>query len=76
MFANVRLMIVAISASLLAVVCAMALFMGVFAVFSVAHEPFSDARRRQAAAADRACGRHFHSWSRTVSRRRSASASD
>jgi hypothetical protein len=41
MFANVRLMLVAISASLLAVVCAMALFMGVFAVFSVAHEPFS-----------------------------------
>jgi len=41
MFANVRLMIVAISASLLAVVCAMAFFMGVFAVFSVAHEPFS-----------------------------------
>lgn len=41
MFANVRLMLVAISASLLAVVCAMAFFMGVFAVFSVAHEPFS-----------------------------------
>jgi hypothetical protein len=41
MFANVRLMFVAISASLLAVVCAMAFFMGVFAVFSVAHEPFS-----------------------------------
>jgi hypothetical protein len=41
MFANVRLMLVAISASLLAVVCAMAFFMGIFAVFSVAHEPFS-----------------------------------
>ena len=41
MFANVRLMLVAISASLLAVICAMAFFMGVFAVFSVAHEPFS-----------------------------------
>jgi hypothetical protein len=41
MFANVRLIVVAISASLLAVICAMAFFMGVFAVFSVAHEPFS-----------------------------------
>jgi hypothetical protein len=41
MFGNVRLMLVAISASLLAVLCAMAFFMGVFAVFSVAHEPFS-----------------------------------
>jgi hypothetical protein len=41
MLSNVRLMLVAISASLLAVVCAMALFMGVFAIFSVAHEPFS-----------------------------------
>jgi hypothetical protein len=41
MFPNVRLMIVAISASLLAIVCAMALFMGLFAAFSVAHEPFS-----------------------------------
>ncbi len=41
MFPNVRLMIVAVSASLLAVVCAMTLFMGMFAAFSVAHEPFS-----------------------------------
>ena len=41
MFPNVRLMIVAISASLLAIVCAMTLFMGMFAAFSVAHEPFS-----------------------------------
>jgi len=42
MFPNVRLMIVAISASLLAIVCAMTLFMGMFAAFSVAHEPFSE----------------------------------
>jgi hypothetical protein len=37
MFPNVRLMIVAISASLLAIVCAM----GMFAAFSVTHELFS-----------------------------------
>ncbi|HUC47967.1 MAG TPA: hypothetical protein VMA30_01185 [Xanthobacteraceae bacterium] len=41
MFPNLRLMIVAISASLLAIVCAVVLFMGLFAAFSVAHEPFS-----------------------------------
>jgi hypothetical protein len=41
MFPNVRLMIVAISASLLAIVCAMTLFMGMFAAFGVAHEPLS-----------------------------------
>jgi hypothetical protein len=41
MFPNVRLMIVAISASLLAIACAMTLFMGLFAAFSVAHEPLS-----------------------------------
>jgi hypothetical protein len=37
MFPNVRLMIVAMSASLLAIVCAM----GMFAAFSVAHQPFA-----------------------------------
>ena len=41
MFPNVRLMIVAISASMLAIVCAMSLFLGMFAAFSVAHEPFA-----------------------------------
>ena len=41
MFPNVRLMIVAISASILAVVCAMTLFMGMFAAFSFTHESFS-----------------------------------
>jgi hypothetical protein len=41
MFPNVRLMIVAISASLLAIGCAMSLFLGMFAAFNVAHEPFS-----------------------------------
>src|SRR5579885_1374714 len=41
MFPSVRLMIVAMSASLLAVVCGMTLFMGLFAAFSIAHEPFS-----------------------------------
>jgi len=41
MFPNVRLMIVAISASLLAIICAMSLFMGMFAALGVAHEPFS-----------------------------------
>lgn len=41
MFPNIRLMIVATSASLLAVICAMALFMGMFAAFSVGHQPFS-----------------------------------
>lgn len=41
MFPNVRLMIVAISASLLAVVCAMSLFLGLFAAFSTAHEQIS-----------------------------------
>ncbi len=41
MFLNVRLMIVAISASLLAIVCAMMLFMGMFAAFNVTHEPFA-----------------------------------
>jgi hypothetical protein len=41
MFPNVRLMIVAMSASLLAIVCAMTLFMGMFAAFNVTHEPFS-----------------------------------
>jgi hypothetical protein len=35
-------MIVAISASLLAIVCAMALFVGMFAAFSAAHQPFSE----------------------------------
>ena len=44
MFPNVRLMIVAMSASLLAVICAMTLFMGMFAAFSVTHEPFSGSR--------------------------------
>jgi hypothetical protein len=34
-------MIVAISASLLAIVCAMILFMGMFAAFNVTHEPFA-----------------------------------
>jgi hypothetical protein len=32
---------VAISASMLAIVCAMSLFLGMFAAFSVAHEPFA-----------------------------------
>jgi hypothetical protein len=41
MFPNVRLMIVAMSASLLAIVCAMGLFMGMFAAFNVTHQPFS-----------------------------------
>jgi hypothetical protein len=41
MFPNVRLIIVAISASMLAIVCAMSLFLGMFAAFSVAHEPFA-----------------------------------
>jgi hypothetical protein len=41
MFPNVRLIIVAMSASLLAIVCAMTLFMGMFAAFNVTHEPFS-----------------------------------
>src|ERR1700722_1241246 len=41
MFPNVRLMIVAMSASLLAIVCAMGLFMGMFAAFNVMHQPFS-----------------------------------
>jgi hypothetical protein len=41
MFPNVRLMIVAISASILAVVCAMTLFMGMFAAFSFTHDSFS-----------------------------------
>jgi hypothetical protein len=41
MFPNVRLMIVALSASLLAIVCAMSLFLGMFAAFSAAHEQFS-----------------------------------
>jgi hypothetical protein len=41
MFANLRLMIVALSASLFAIVCAMSLFMGMFAAFNVAHESFS-----------------------------------
>jgi hypothetical protein len=44
MFPNVRLMIVAMSASLLAVISAMTLFMGMFAAFSVTHEPFSGSR--------------------------------
>lgn len=41
MFPNVRLMMVAISASILAVICAMTLFMGMFAAFSFTHESFS-----------------------------------
>ncbi|MGB6967128.1 MAG: hypothetical protein WBD90_22060 [Xanthobacteraceae bacterium] len=41
MFPNVRLIIVAMSASMLAIVCAMSLFLGMFAAFSVTHEPFS-----------------------------------
>jgi hypothetical protein len=41
MFPNVRLIIVAISASMLAIICAMSLFLGMFAAFSVAHEPFA-----------------------------------
>jgi hypothetical protein len=41
MFANLRLMIVALSASLFAIVCAMSLFMGMFAAFNVARESFS-----------------------------------
>jgi hypothetical protein len=41
MFPNVRLMIVAVSASLLAIGCAMSLFLGMFAAFSVTREPFS-----------------------------------
>ncbi len=41
MFPSIRLMIVAISASLLAVLCAMTLFMGMFAAFNIAHLPFS-----------------------------------
>jgi hypothetical protein len=41
MVSNVRLMIVAVSASLLAIACAMSLFLGMFAAFSVTHEPFS-----------------------------------
>ena len=41
MFPSIRLMIVAMSASLLAVLCAMTLFMGMFAAFNIAHPPFS-----------------------------------
>jgi hypothetical protein len=41
MFPNVRLMLVAMSASMLAIVCAISLFLGMFAAFSVAREPFS-----------------------------------
>jgi hypothetical protein len=41
MIPSLRLMIVALSASLLAIVCAMTLFIGVFAAFSVAHQPLS-----------------------------------
>jgi hypothetical protein len=41
MFPNVRLIIVAITASLLAIGCAMSLFLGMFAAFSGSREPFS-----------------------------------